>query len=323
MNAPSRPLHYLLGEKAWELGDRLVDQAEMFRVAWYRDAAGARIIDCGVAASGGLEAGRRLAEICLAGLGEVSFAPGQPGLGPGPAVVVRTDQPVLACLASQYAGWRIMQKDEFFAMGSGPMRAAWGKEPLFDDIGGRERPARTVGVLEAAKIPSSGLCRHLAEDCGLNSENLTLLVARTASLAGTVQIVARSVETAMHKLHELKFDVRRVRSGYGVAPLPPPAADDLTGIGRTNDAILYGADVVLWIDGDDEELSSVGVKLPSSASRDFGTPFLEIFRRYEFDFYRIDPMLFSPARVQLINVNTGRQFSFGQLRPDVLQAAWK
>lgn len=278
---------------------------------------GTRMIDCGVEAAGGLEAGRMLAEICLAGLGQVSIVPGDANVWPGPAVVVATDQPIAACMASQYAGWQITG-EKFFAMGSGPMRAAYGKEKLFDDIGFRERPSRAVGVLETSTLPPGEVCRKIAADCGIEPKNLTLLCARTASIAGHVQVVARTVETALHKMHELGFDLKRVQSGWGVAPLPPIAKDDLAGIGRTNDAVLYGGFVTLWVRGDDESLAALGPKIPSSSSRDFGEPFAAVFERYGRDFYKIDPLLFSPAVVQLVNLDTGRCHTFGQLRSDVL-----
>jgi methenyltetrahydromethanopterin cyclohydrolase len=147
---------------------------------------------------------------------------------------------------------------------------------------------------------------------------LTLLVARTASPAGTVQIVARSVETALHKLHLVGFDLERIVIGFGTAPLPPIAADDLAAIGRTNDAILYGAIVTLLIEGDDASVEEIGPRVPSNASPDYGRPFGEIFKRYNGDFYRIDPMLFSPAKVTFYNVDTERMFRYGQTAPKLL-----
>jgi methenyltetrahydromethanopterin cyclohydrolase len=282
---------------------------------------GARVIDCGVNASGGLEVGRQLAEICLADLGRVTFVPGHAELWPGPAVAVQTDQPVAACMASQYAGWQITG-EKFFAMGSGPMRAAAGNEKIYDQLGYRETAAHAVGILESGKLPPDEICRQIAGDCKVEPANLTLLAARTASIAGCVQVVARTVETALHKMHELGFDLSRVQSGFGVAPLPPIAKDDLAGIGRTNDAVLYGGEVTLWIRGDDETLAMLGSKIPASASKDYGEPFAAIFERAGKDFYKIDPLLFSPAVVNLVNLDSGKFHRFGQLRPDVLNKSF-
>src|SRR4051812_16351744 len=266
---------------------------------------GTQICDYGVKAAGGLEAGRQLAEICMADLGRVEIARGVVGNLSGPVVTVRTDQPVLACLAGQYAGWQITG-EKFFAMGSGPMRAAASKEPLFEHLGYRERPDRVVGVLETSKLPPDEICQRIAADCDVSPKDVVLLAARTASIAGTVQIVARTVETALHKLHAIGYDVHKVVSGIGSAPLPPVAADDLVGIGRTNDAVLYGGEVTLWVRDDDGRLAEIGPKIPSSASADFGEPFAAVFERYGRDFYKIDPLLFSPAVITLVNLTSGR-----------------
>jgi len=220
-------------------------------------------------------------------------------------------------MASQYAGWEI-KGEKFFAMGSGPMRAAAGREELFDHIGLREKAVVCVGILETSKLPSDDICLDIAAKCGIAPDRLTLLVARTASPAGTVQIVARSVETALHKLHVLGFDLTRIRRGMGVAPIPPLAHDDYVAIGWTNDAILYGGGVQLEVTGDDESLEQIGPQVPSNASSDYGRPFAEIFARYDNDFYRIDPLLFSPAKVTLKNCDTGQVFHYGKLALDIL-----
>jgi methenyltetrahydromethanopterin cyclohydrolase len=141
-------------------------------------------------------------------------------------------------------------------------------------------------------------------------------------LAGGVQVVARSVETALHKLAELKFDLSRLVSAHGTAPLPPVAADDLAAIGRTNDAILYGARVVLAVTGDDASLESIGPQVPSAASRDYGEPFAAIFARYNNDFYAVDPHLFSPAEIVFQNVETGKAHAFGRINPEVLATSF-
>jgi methenyltetrahydromethanopterin cyclohydrolase len=290
--------------------------AEALRIATHT-VAGARVLDLGVTAPGGLGAGLALARLCLAGRGEVAFVPGTTW----PQVQVFSDDPVRACMASQYAGWQI-KAGKFFAMGSGPMRAAYGKEPLFDRIGHREQPARALGVLETSKLPTEEAIAYIAERVRLPAGQLTLACAATKSLAGTVQVVARSLETALHKLDELKFDLGQVVSGMGVAPLPPPGVDDIVAMGRPNDAILYGGVVTLWVRADDALLAEVGPKVPSSASPDHGAPFAELFERAGRDFYKIDLQLFSPAVVTFCNLGTGRSHSFGRLEPEVLRRSF-
>ena len=310
-----------LNDRALRLADRLAADAATLRVSVSQAAASPRLIDCGVQAEGGLAAGLALARVCLADLADVTLTPPSVAEMAYPLVQVVTDHPVLACMASQYAGWQV-SVGKFFAMGSGPMRAAYGKEELFEHISGRETATSAVGVLETRKLPTEEVIAHLAGKLQIAPNRMTLLSAPTASIAGTVQVVARALETALHKLYELKFDLSQVVSGVGVAPLPPVAADDMAAIGRTNDAILYGGRVTLWVRADDDRLAEVGPQVPSSASRDYGAPFGEIFQRYNHDFYKIDPLLFSPAEIVFHNLRTGRSHAFGRTSPDVLRRSF-
>jgi methenyltetrahydromethanopterin cyclohydrolase len=283
--------------------------------------AGARVLDCGVKVDGGVQAGLGLARVCLAGQGEVAIVPGTIADLPCPQVQVLSDSPVLGCMAAQYAGWQIAV-GKFFAMGSGPMRAALGTEDLFDHIPGREHAPVAVGAMETRKLPGEDVIAYVAERLQLPAAKLTLLVAPAFSIAGNLQVVARSLETALHKLYELEFDLSQVVSGFGTAPLPPVAASELAAIGRTNDAILYGGQVVLWVRADDEQLRELGPKVPSSSSPDHGAPFAEIYKRYESDFYKIDPLLFSPAVICLNNLKSGRSHVFGRIEGEVLRKSF-
>ncbi len=309
-----------LNTRALRVAHTLIERAEELGVTMHA-IAGARVIDAGVKCAGTLEAGLLTARICLADLAMVQLVPDAVGSRPLPGVMVNVTQPVPACMASQYAGWQV-SVGKYFAMGSGPFRAAYAKEELFSHIGFTETPAQVVGVLETGKLPDEATVAYLAQKCGVPPEGLTLVVARTASLVGGVQVVARSVETALHKLHELRFDLKRVVAGVGWAPLPPIARDDLAAIGRTNDAVLYGGRVGLWVTGDDASLRQAGEQLPSSASKDYGRPFADIFRGYGHDFYKIDKMLFSPAAVTLQNVSTGSAMSFGAVSEEVLRRSF-
>jgi methenyltetrahydromethanopterin cyclohydrolase len=309
-----------LNERAWRCCEQLAEKAAELRVA-RRTIGGASCWDFGIEADGGLDAGLQLARICLADLAQVSLVvtPGVPGTGV--SVQVSTDHPIAACMASQYAGWRI-SRGPYFAMGSGPMRAVAAVEKLFEIIA-RDAADLAVGVLETRAFPTEDVVQEIAQRCRVPAQHLCLLVAPTASQAGTLQIAARSVETTIHKLMELQFEPGRVVSGAGIAPLPPVANDDMAALGWTNDAILYGAQVTLWVRGDDESLSQVVDQIPSRHSRDYGQPFAEIFARYQHDFYQIDPHLFSPAEVCLINLDSGRTFRAGEVNHDVLAASFR
>ena len=310
-----------LNQRARELADRLATEGDVLRVAVRTLPNGTRLIDCGSAVPGGLEAGRRLAEICMAGLGSVTFAPLVLDGRWLPGLAVVTDHPALACLASQYAGWRI-DRDGYFAMASGPGRALIRAEELYDDLDVDERASTAVLGLEARDEPPEALAAYVAERAGVAPGDLTLLFAPTASLAGGVQIAARIVETALHKLHEVDFDVRRVVSGFGSCPLPPVARTDAEAIGRTNDAILYGGQVELTIAAPDDELEALVGRLPASAARDYGEPFGAVLEQANWDFYEIDPLLFSPAQVRLTSVGSGRSFEAGRVNVEVLERSF-
>lgn len=310
-----------LNDKAVTVVERIVERLPQLRASAIELANGARVFDFGVKAEGSIDAGLILSEVCMSGLGTVSIASGEiDGVG-WPYVQVDTDAPTEACLLSQYAGWQIAV-DKFFGMGSGPMRAVAAREELFDKLDYRESAESIVGVVETARLPDEAVIDEICAKTNVSPQNVTLLVAPTASQAGNLQVVARSVETSLHKLFELGFDVRRIRSGFGTAPLSPVATDDLQGIGRTNDAILYGGRVTLWVTGDDESMADIGPQVPSESSACYGKPFLEVFEDAGRDFYQIDPHLFSPAEIVFQNLDTGNVFRFGQVAPEILKRSF-
>jgi methenyltetrahydromethanopterin cyclohydrolase len=312
-----------MNERAWAIADDLASRAAELRVAVTSLGNGARVIDCGVNAPGGLGAGVAMSELCMGGLGHVTLQ--QLSIGDAAetwaGVQVWTDHPAVACMASQYAGWAI-NPEGFFAMGSGPIRAvARVEKELFAKLDYAEAARRALLVLEGRTLPNDDVAMWVSRRSGVTPDAITLAVAPTASLAGGVQIVARVIETGLHKMDVLGFDVTRVVSAIGTAPLPPVARSDMRAIGRTNDCILYGGQVHYTVRADDEALAQLATRLPATASPDYGLPFYDIFKRYDQDFYKIDPMLFSAAEVWLTSVTSGRTFHAGRVNPDVLRAS--
>ncbi len=313
----------MLNHASHQLCLQAVDRADSLRIAASRPL-GSLLIDAGVAVTGSLQAGLFMASVCLGDAAEVSLtAEDAQQVASDIGVLVRTDDPLRACLGAQYAGWPV-SVHKYFAMASGPMRMARGREEMLEGLGLKETPQHAAGVLESDQLPDSAVIEAIAEQCGLTADRLALIVAPSGSLAGSIQVIARSVETAMHKLHALGFDVRTIFSAAGVAPLAPPARPDDTigGIGRTNDAILYGGRVTLWADCDQAAIDAVAKAVPSIASKDHGRPFAEIFKDYGYDFYKVDPHLFSPAVVTMINRRSGKTRRFGTLQSDILRASF-
>ena len=222
VNALSQPL----------VADLLRDH-EALRLKVQTDAAGVTMVDAGIDTPGSLEAGLRIAAICMGGLGQVAWR-ATPGERWPSWVEVRSSQPVLACLASQYAGWSLSASKEetgarkFFALGSGPARALACKEALFGELAYRD-PGAGAGclVLEVDRHPPPVVIQRVLQACGLQPGQLTVILTPTTSLAGTTQVVARVLEVALHKAHELKFPLAAIVEGCATAPLPPEQAQAL------------------------------------------------------------------------------------------------
>ncbi|MEM4311789.1 MAG: methenyltetrahydromethanopterin cyclohydrolase [Nitrososphaerales archaeon] len=280
----------------------------------------AKLIDMGIKVKGGYEAGKYLAEICMGGLGKVNLFLQSYGDLSLPSVSVYSDYPSIALLGSQFAGWRIATKD-YFAMGSGPARALSLKpKELYEKIKYKDSSDEAVLVLEGDKEPTNDVLSLIAEECNIDASKLYVLIAPTSSVAGSVQISSRVLEAGLHKLSELNMDLSKVLCGLGKAPIAPLHPKFAQAMGRTNDVILYAGEVYFTVDYDDEEeLKSILERAPSSASSFFGKPFYQIFKEANFDFYKIDPLLFAPAKYIVNNKRSGKTYNYGSIRIDILK----
>ncbi len=307
------------------LVERLLDSAEQLNLGVDVTDGGAKIVDAGINYNGCLESGRIITEVCMGGLGRVSLTMGN-NIPKWPLTInVHSTNPVLSCLASQYAGWSlsfVKEEDNFNALGSGPCRALAQKEELFKDLNYSDKFFSTVVVMEVDRKPPQEVIDKITNDCNVSEKNLTVILTPTKSLSGCVQVVGRVLEVGMHKLHEIGFPLDKVVDGFGSAPVPPPAPDFLIGMGRTNDAILYGGLIHLYVDVDDDEALELAKRLPSSTSSDYGKPFSEIFKEYKYDFYKIDKLLFSPAKVIVTTIKTGATYTAGSIDLDLIDKSF-
>ncbi|TPQ51220.1 methenyltetrahydromethanopterin cyclohydrolase [Prosthecomicrobium hirschii] len=310
-----------VNRSAAPLVEAMAAEADSLRVAVLAGPLGCRLIDAGATRRGGIEAGRRLTEICMGGLGQVAIVPATTTPRWPFAIRVGATDPVVACLGSQYAGWSLAD-DGWFALGSGPARALYAKEDIFADIAYADRAASGALVLETDTAPTEAVVRMVADGTGLDPAALTFLYAPTQSLAGSTQVVGRVLEVALHKVHALHFPMERIVDGIGIAPLAPPSPDFVTAMGRTNDAIIYGGTVHLFVEGPDDDARDLAQRLPSSTSRDYGAPFGEVFRRFGGDFYAIDGMLFSPAEVVVTALESGNSHRAGAIAPGLVDASF-
>ena len=312
------------------LVQELIENADKLRLNVQKLQNGCTIIDAGINVPGGLEAGRIITEICLGGMGTVSLAHSSYTDNWPITVNVHTSNPVLACLGSQYAGWSLAH-EKYFALGSGPARAMATKEKdgqilpvedLYNELDYRDVAETATLVIENDAIPPIEIVEKIAKACAVDFAKLTIIVTPTSSLAGSVQVVGRVLEVAMHKAHELHFPLENIIDGMGSAPLCPPHPDFVQAMGRTNDAILFAGQVHLFVKGSDQEAEKLATALPSSTSKDYGKPFAQVFKDAKYDFFKIDGMLFSPASVIVTAVESGNSFRAGKLDNDLLNQSF-
>jgi methenyltetrahydromethanopterin cyclohydrolase len=308
-----------VNEGALEVTKEIMNQKDALGCTVSELRNGTTVIDAGIEVAGGEELGRLVGEICLGGLGVVRHTMMHIGNMDLPAVVVSSDHPKIACMASQYAGWTI-NVDKYFAMGSGPARAlARVEKKLYAHLGYEDDAKVGVILLETREVPSEEVTQYIADKCKIATSDLYCILAPTACIVGSVQVSARVVEVGMHKLHEVGFDLDRVRSGYGVAPVAPVAKKDARAMGITNDCILYGGRTFYFVRSDDKDLEDVIKKVPSSSSEQYGQPFYDLFKSVGNDFYKVDPLLFSPAEITFNHIESGKTFHAGKLNPEVLK----
>jgi len=314
-------MNYSINKNANRLLDLIIEEKDRLNLLLESGPMGCKIIDAGINTSGSIEAGIKISEICLGGLGTVNITPNQNTSFTNWDVSVYASHPVLACLGSQYAGWSL-NHETFFSLGSGPVRSIAQKEKIFSALGYKDYDDRTCVILEVDVFPPKEIVQKIAKDCNIKPENISFILTPTTSICGNIQVVARVLEVAIHKMHELKFPLDRVIHGLGSAPLPPVANDFITGMGRTNDAIIYGGIVQLTIDGPEGELQELSKKLPSIGSKDYGKPFKKIFENYNKDFYKIDGSLFSPAVVIINSKQTGKSYSSGKINDKMIKMSF-
>ena len=177
-------------------------------------------------------------------------------------------------------------------------------------------------MIENDAVPPIEIIEKVALACQVSPENLTIIVTPTSSLAGGVQVVGRVLEVAMHKAHALHFPFGKYCRRNRQCTDCPPHPNFVKAMGRTNDAILFAGQVHLFVKGSDEAAEKLAKELPSSTSKDYGKPFAEIFKAYEYDFFKIDAMLFSPASVIVTAVESGKSFRAGQLDNQLLDQSF-
>jgi methenyltetrahydromethanopterin cyclohydrolase len=309
-----------VNKEARKLLNELVADADRYGVVVKKSKEGATIIDAGIKARGGFQAGKVITEICLGGLAKVNILATYYEDTTLPSILVQTDQPAIATMGSQFADWQI-KHDNFNAIASGPARAlARTDTRLYQKIDYKDKATATMILLETETEPPEAVIKEIADTCKVLVKGLSVILAPTTSIAGSTQVSGRIVETGIHKLMKIGIDPKKVTAAIGTAPIAPVHPKFIVAMGRTNDAILYAGRAHYNVTGyNDEELKQIVKKAPSSASKYYGQPFQQIFKEAGYDFYKIDPNLFAPATVSVCNLDSGSTFEAGTTNVEVFR----
>jgi methenyltetrahydromethanopterin cyclohydrolase len=322
MNQPS------VNKLALDVVKKMDKKQELINVIFTELRNGATVIDCGMEAKGGLLAGKYVTEICIGGLGKAYLTTMDIEENTLPAITVVTDNPPIALLASQLAGWKVKGAEgKIYGYASGPARASALKPKNllpnyeFSQLDYQDKADVAVVFLEPMKdrLPREAEAEFVAENCGISPDHCYMVVAPTNSMSGSVQVSGRVVEMGIYKMASLGYDPKKVMYGIGTAPIAPVNPDEQKAMSQTNDMILYGGKTFYEVNDDEsDDLNAFVTKIPSAASKDYGEPFYDVFKKANFDFFNVDPGLFSPAAVVLSSLRTDKSVSAGKVNTAVL-----
>lgn len=247
------------------------------------------------------EAGVLLARLCMGDRGTVTLGLSQDdelmqlGLT---QVSVETMDPISALLRCQFAGWQFKLGKES-GMISGPIRAVRAREEYFEEFGGKETANVAIGVLECPELPSEALIAEIANQTSMHPKALILACARTGSRAAAVQVAARTCEAGIHGIHDLGFDVTRIKRVRGNTLLIPYETNDWTALDQANTTNTYAGFVEIWVTSDIVSTREVMENAVSSAAASYGSTFAEAFEAAGCEFSNMDAEFFRPAKIRV------------------------
>jgi methenyltetrahydromethanopterin cyclohydrolase len=305
-----------LNRMALELIEEAIEFADELSIAVAELDNGATVLDFGHDVAGGIEAGLLLAEIQTAGLATIQNRLGTVAGAPVPQIDCTTDRPALALLCAQKAGWELAL-DGFEGLASGPGRALLAEEEIFARVGYADEFDFAVLAVESDELPGKAVAEHVVDRAGVEPNAVFLPSVPSASLVGSVTAAARAAELATVRLTDLGYDPLDIRSVSANAPVAPVASEEATAIALANDALVYGGEVHLTVDGEFGRFDD----LTSVANDEYEAPFEEILDGVDWDFAALPDGLFAPAQVT-VDVQGGATHAFGKTNDDVLGDAF-
>lgn len=308
-----------INKLAYKWTKKLIEKPDYYGVKVEKLTSEATVIDTGLEARGGYEAGLMATRIAMGGAGIAEFGYADYGGLKLPSVNVATDHPAIALFGAQLAGWRI-KPEGYKADGSGPARAlALKPKEIFRKIEYQDECDIAILLMESEELPPDSAAYYIAERCNVDPANVYMVMTTTTSLAGMVQISGRIVETGLFRLDQLGLDPKKILYGAGFAPIMPVHKDSGVAMGRAEDALTYGGVTSYIIDESEDVLREIAKKAPSSNCKDYGKTSYEIYKAVNFDFTQIDPALFAPAEITITCVETGKTFVCGEVNNELIR----
>ncbi len=314
-----------VNKKAMIVVREIIEDAEALGCKVIKMDCGATLIDMGLKCPGGWQAGLLFTKVTLGNMATVTL--GDFKLNDEysfSAVEVFVDMPLIACMGSQIAGWKLGQ-GEFATIGSGPARAIAVVESdhYFKMTPYRDSYHEAVLCIQDIKYPSDDVALEVARACKIKPEDTYLLIAPSSCIVSSMQVSARILEQTTHKMYEKDFDAAQIVLMRGKAPIAPVVKDELKTMGRINDALIYGSEVEVWVDSTDVKIAKTIHQLAAkTSSPNYNELFEDVFVNAGKDFYYVDHDVHSVGKIQIHNINTGKSFVAGEINYKMLEKSF-
>jgi methenyltetrahydromethanopterin cyclohydrolase len=310
------------GTRTVALVRSLVDDAPALEIDAQRGAAGALLIDCGVAARGSWEAGRRIAELAHGGMMRATLGMTDVQGIPLPEFVGDSWRPFLSIHGLQVS-FALDEVDAAIRV-SGPVRACMDgvlhrPSDLVDGV-----CSWGVAIVEATRLPNADVVEAIARRAGLRPEELTLVVVPSNSLAGVAQLAGRLNECVVFTLDQsMGLDPRCVVSILGAVPLAPCGGEGIPVVTQ-DDMIHYAGRATMIVEAAPSwDLRAIAEALVFRSSPTYGRLFSELLAEAGGVFEAIPGLsdLNKVARITLVDRTTGRMASAGAVDVELLASA--
>lgn len=240
------------------------------------------------------------------------------------SVEVFLEQPMIACMASQIAGWSLGE-GEYATIASGPARsqAVVDSDHYIHMTPYRDQSDQAVVCLQDVHYPTNALALEVAQACHVKPENVYILISDSTCIACSMQVSARIIEQSCHKMMRNGFSAEQIVLCRGRAPIAPIVKDELKTMGRINDALIYGSEAEFWVDAKDEDIEAVIHKMVGiTSSPRYNERFEDVFDQAGRNFFQVEVDVHSIAKCQFHNVNTGRSFHAGEINYALLERSF-